>query len=361
MRLRTFTASSMPEALKQIKAALGDDAIILSSKEQSGGITVTAAIDEDAMEQKTSPLVKKPLAVQPAAPTRQDVTSHQLRFDVQNCLRFHGIPEHFLAKMTATLTEAATAHILARSRLNIADESKHFLKLALEHIAAQYFAFAKPISHAERIILVGTPGIGKTLTAAKLATAYALANTTPVVITTDTTRAGGVEQLKAFTDILGIDIILCETPRELQNELKNINKNTPVIVDTAGCNAYDESAMDELAALANLTGIEPVLVMASGMDSGEAIDIAEAFMQMPIHRMIATRTDSARRFGSMISVASAHKLALYLNSSSASVTEGLEPFSPAMLAQLLIAPMVQQPASKSPKQKPPLFHSTQTV
>ncbi len=360
MRLRTFTASSMPEALKQIKEALGDDAIILSSKEQAGGITVTAAIDEDAMEAKTSPLVKKPLATT-VTQTRQDITSHQLRFDVQNCLRFHGIPEHFLAKMTATLTEAATAHILARSRLNIADESKHFLKLALEHIASQVFTFAKPISHAERIMLVGTPGIGKTLTAAKLATAYAMSNTTPVVITTDTTRAGGVEQLKAFTDILGIDILICETPRELQNELKNTNKNTPVVVDTAGCNAYDESAMNELAALANLTGIEPILVIASGMDSGEAMDIAEAFMQMPIHRMIATRTDSARRFGSMISIASAHKLALYLNSSSASVTEGLEPFSAAMLAQILIVPMLQQPANKSQKQKPPLFHSTQTV
>jgi flagellar biosynthesis protein FlhF len=351
----------MPEALKQIKDALGDDAIILSSKEQAGGITVTAAIDEDAMEKKTSPLVKKPAVTQAATPSRQDITAHQLRFDVQNCLRFHGIPEHFLAKMTSTLTEAATAHILARSRLNIADESKHFLKLALEHIAAQYFAFAKPISHAERIMLVGTPGIGKTLAAAKMATAYALSHTTPVVISCDISRAGGVEQLKAFTDILGIDILLCESPRELQNELRNINKNTPVIVDTAGCNAYDEAAMDELTALASLTGIEPILVMASGMDSGEALDISEAFMQMPIHRMIATRTDSARRFGSMISVASAHKLALYLNSSSASVTEGLEPFSPAILAQLLIAPMLQQPTSKLEKPKAPLFHSTQTV
>lgn len=360
MRLRTFNAKTMPEALQLIKNELGDDAIILSSKEQAGGIQVIAAMDEDRKDGMMA-IAKQMPSAKPASPSRNDINAQQLRFDVQECLRFHAIPEFFIAKMLATLNDASTAHILARSRLAIADESHYFLQLALEHICAEYFAYNRNIVHAERIMLVGTPGIGKTLTAAKLATQYAMNHTSPTVITTDITRAGGVDQLKAFTDILGVEILLCENANQLRQELKRANKNTPVIVDTAGCNPYDDAAMAELAALANLAGIEPVLVMAAGLDSQEAIDMAETFLQLPIHRMIATRTDSTRRLGGIVSTAAAHKLALYLNSNSASVTEGLTPFSAAMLAGLLIAPVTKANSGKKAPTKQLVQSSIQTV
>lgn len=329
MRLRTFTARSMPEALKQIKAELGEDAVILSTKELASGIQVTAAMEPDA---PPAPRPAKPAA----AATRAAHTADQLRYDVQNVLRFHNIPELFIAKMSATLNEAAIAHILARGRMNIADESAYFLSLALEHICAHFFQYHKPVTHAERIMLVGTPGIGKTLTIAKLATQYALKSTLPVVITTDVMRAGGVEQLKTFTDILGVEIYVCKNARELSRELKHADKDTPVLVDTAGCNPYDADAIAELEALANLSGVEPVLVMPSGMDSQEAIDMSEIFMSLPISRLIATRTDSTRRLGGLISVASAHKLALYCLSGSASVTDTIKPCTAKILSELLL-------------------------
>src|SRR5690625_2729487 len=68
MRIKKFVANSMPEAMKQIKEQLGNDAIILNSKEikPSGilglfkrkKIEVTAILDED-IRTPTSPRVKK--------------------------------------------------------------------------------------------------------------------------------------------------------------------------------------------------------------------------------------------------------------------------------------------------------------
>ena len=46
MRLRTFTAKTMPEAMARVRDELGADAIILSTGCVAGGISVTAALDQ---------------------------------------------------------------------------------------------------------------------------------------------------------------------------------------------------------------------------------------------------------------------------------------------------------------------------
>src|SRR5688572_10662687 len=45
MRLRTFTAPSITEAMRQVRETLGEDAIILSTEQQGRSVTLTAAID----------------------------------------------------------------------------------------------------------------------------------------------------------------------------------------------------------------------------------------------------------------------------------------------------------------------------
>ena len=51
MRLKTFSAPSMTEALKIVKEHFGDEAIIVSSKkaDNGSGVCVTAAIDKDEL------------------------------------------------------------------------------------------------------------------------------------------------------------------------------------------------------------------------------------------------------------------------------------------------------------------------
>ena len=46
MLLRTFTAADMPAAMKMVREALGDEAIILTTENLKGkkGVTVTAAL-----------------------------------------------------------------------------------------------------------------------------------------------------------------------------------------------------------------------------------------------------------------------------------------------------------------------------
>src|SRR5881398_76433 len=48
MKVKRFTAPTMPEALRQVKATLGPEAVILETTEAAGQVTVTAAVDLDA-------------------------------------------------------------------------------------------------------------------------------------------------------------------------------------------------------------------------------------------------------------------------------------------------------------------------
>jgi flagellar biosynthesis protein FlhF len=336
MRLRTFTADSMPEALALVKAELGEDAIILSTEEKKDGVYITAAVDPDAME-TSSPAPKKPSTTNHQPSTRLPLQGDAIRYDIQHCLRFHNVPELFISKMSATLNDASIASILGQGRMNIANESKHFLKLALEQLCGKFFQFDTQMP--KRLMVVGAPGIGKTLAIAKLATRYALAKEKLLVITTDMQRAGGADQLQSFTDILGISLSVCADKKSLLATLKHAGKDAHVLIDTAGCNPYEEEDLAELASLAHASNAEIALVMPAGMDAQEAIDVTEAFMALPISQLIITRTDCTRRFGGLLAAAAAYKLPFSLASGSASVADPIAALTAKTLVQHLLKPL----------------------
>jgi flagellar biosynthesis protein FlhF len=334
MRLRTFTAESMTAALALVKADLGDDALILATEEKTEGVRITAAIDPDAAEETPRPKRKEEKSKQEGFHN-----TDQLRYDVQHCLRFHNLPEFFIAKMTAQLSDASIASILGKGRMNIANESRHFLKLALEDICGRYFSFAPLSQQPGKLMVVGAPGIGKTLAVAKLATRAVLAGQKAVVITTDVNRAGGAEQLKSFTDILNVPLSVCADKKSLAAELKLIGRDTHLFIDTAGCNPYLDSDISTLSGFADLPGVTTALVMQAGQDAQEAIDSAEAFNALPITRLIATRTDCTRRFGGLLAAAASHNLPFSMASDSSSVADTITELTAKTLVQYLLKPL----------------------
>lgn len=327
MKLRTFTAPDMPAAMDMVRDAMGDDAVIIASKEIINGkrsISVTAAVDGEQWPPKTRVTEKTP-------------GTEDLRFSLRNILRFHNVPELFIAKSLQKMSETELENIIALHR--IGNRQAHYLeRMALEKMAYASYNFS-PLaldSTPQRLMLIGTPGIGKTLTVAKMAAKMAMDKGPLAVCTTDNKRAGGIEQLKAFTDILGIELKLATTPEELRTILSNLPEDARILIDTAGCNPYHPAELSELKAYTRLNGIEPILVMPAGSDASEALDMAEIFATLPVKRFLVTQTDAARRFGSMLAVAAAQSLALCNMSHSASITEKLLPADPALLAQLLL-------------------------
>lgn len=291
MRLKLYRAPHMAEAMSRVRAELGEDALILSTRRVGEGVEITAALEPD--EAPPPPL---------AAPDPARLAA----------LDFHAVPAALNAALQRGEFDAALANTLPFGTLPLAPG-------------------------ASPLLIVGSPGAGKTLTVVRLATRLVMTGVTPMVITTDGHRAGATEQLAAFTKLLGISLTVACHPVTLGRALTRRQPAVPVLIDTPGCDPFDPAQRDELAGLAATAGAIVVLVLPGGMDPAEAADLAVAYASTGASLMVATRLDLARRLGGVLAAAAAGKLALTEAGVGPGAADGLIPLTPDWLAARLLA------------------------
>jgi flagellar biosynthesis protein FlhF len=287
MRLKLYRAPRMAQAMAQVRAELGDGALILATRHVGNGVEVTAALEPD---EPLSP------ALAPKDPA------------LLAALSFHGVP----ASLHGELQRAS-----------------------LECGLAKVFAFASLPLRQRPLLLAGPPGAGKTLTVARLATRLVMAGVKPLVITADGKRAGATEQLAAFTKLLGISLIVACHPVTVSRALLQREPGGPVLIDSPGCDVFDPAQIDEISALAACSDAAIVLVLAAGLDPAEAVDIARAYAAAGARLLVATRLDLARRLGGILAAASGG-LALSEAGVGPGAADGLLPITPAWLATRLL-------------------------
>jgi len=187
-----------------------------------------------------------------------------------------------------------------------------------------------------RIMLIGPPGSGKTIATAKLATQAAMDKDIIGIVSTDTRRAGGMEQLAAFARILELPMAEAKDADDLCKLLKRMGDDISVLIDTPGTNPFDDAEMGHLKLLIEAAAMETVLVMAAGGDAYESAEIAARFAAIGAKRLLVTRIDVSRRLGSILAAADAGGLILSEISMSANVAEGIDPIRPKTLARTIM-------------------------
>jgi flagellar biosynthesis protein FlhF len=152
--------------------------------------------------------------------------------------------------------------------------------------------------------------------------------------------------LAAFTRILEVELLTAKGADSLRRAVESINGMVDlVLVDSPGVNPFKQSDMEFLQELIESADVEPVLVMAAGGDPVEAGEMGEAFAQVGVSRLFASKLDTTRRLGAILVAAEVGGLALSDVSASPHVASGVAPISALSLAQLLI------PDTTPPEQK----------
>ncbi len=323
-----------------VRETLGDEAIIVATREEKGGpkggggVHVTAAVE--------------PHFELGRGGTRAAESKDWLQYDGED--EESAIAEEITeAMLRHSVPEDVMDNILSCATVVGLDSPGKALIAALEHL--YNFSPLPETAHDRALMLVGPPGGGKTLAVAKMAARGAMNGLNIGVITTDTVRAGGVEQLAGFTRLLGIDLQIAENHQDLQAVLDNMEGMDQVLIDTAGCNAFDRDDMRALAQMIGVGDVEPVLAMAGGGDADEAGEVARAFATVGVNRLVATRLDATRRLGGILSAAH-HGGMIFSNvSNSAKVAEGLAALSPKKLAYLLMPEAFRQQGASEAAQK----------
>ena len=337
MRLKSFYAKTMTEAMQMVRESLGEDAIIVATREENGGksVRVTAAIDENfrlapvAKQDSSRSLDEIAFELGRAAAERDDWLQYDdeqelessVNEAIMDALIKHGAPEDILDQVV---------NCAAMSDL---DEPNIAFIAALDTLYT--FTPLPQSAYSKALMFVGAPGAGKTLAVAKLAARGVMSGLKIAVITTDTVRAGGVEQLAAFTKLLKIELKTAKTPSELSGILSEISSSgnvDQILIDTQGLNPFKTEDMKLLARLAAAGNIEPILTLAAAGDAEESGEMARIFSALGARRFVATRLDIARRLGGLLSAAQHGGLSFSDASATAGVADGLDPLSPRRLA-----------------------------
>lgn len=299
MSPHTFSAASMAEAMERVRVALGPDAVIVSTgKGEAGGVEVVAA--------------------GPAAGDGREAETA-----VAAALDHHGVPATLAGELVRIAGGAGE------------DDPARALAAAL---AARLRFTAQPPTPGQTpgapLVLVGPPGAGRTVTAAKLASLCVLADAPVALLTTDTARAGGHAQLDHFARLLDCPLVALTAPEALAARLAE-QAGRACIVDTMGVNPFDAADLAGLDRLVRGAGCDVALVLPAGGDAREAAEIAAAFAAVGARWLIATRLDATRRLGGLLAAADGG-LALGRAGVSPYIAGGLGRLDPLLLARLLL-------------------------
>ena len=367
MRLKSFMAKSMREAMQKVRDELGEDAIIVTTRELSGGrVRITAAVEQqnrygidlpefELDENSTSkqqpaqttdtteedkpevypwrPAPQKPAPkdsgddflsqwLEETGETDDTENSADIIEKVTDAMLRHRFPTSVSEKIisTATLIEGRS------------------LRDTLAKAIATHFDFDPLPSgpYKKPIILVGPPGAGKTLNTAKLATRAVMNDLKPAVISTDIVRAGGLEMLSTFLDVLDLELQDADDPETLKQVIESNSDADQIIIDTGGLNPFDPHEMKYLAKLLKVADMEPILVLPAGGDAEESAEMAMTFEILGVKRIYPTRLDFARRLGGIMSAADRGKLSFAGASHTHRIPDGILDLTPQVLADLLI-------------------------
>lgn len=343
MIVKRFTGRTAEEALAMAKLELGEDAIILSSgkvrepwwKFWQNGFQVLVATDYSRRNgataaQEAAPTVLNP-EVQPVvqvgrapsptpyspmpAPTpvqdsRLDHVIEMLEGLGQRLERMAGQGDERLAELHQWLTRRgvgdAWAIKLSEAAARYREETPSTVAEAIRATLLDRLGPPAPIALAEpaTVLFVGPTGSGKTTTIAKLAAYCHLERQKSVLlISTDTFRVAAVEQLKTYSEIIGVPFQVALRPQDIPHILKDRRADV-VLIDTAGHSLNHALYMSEIRTIADLSKANDIhLVLPATMEAELMCDTALKFGEGLNPKICVTKLDEVRYPGAMLTAA----------------------------------------------------------
>lgn len=159
--------------------------------------------------------------------------------------------------------------------------------------------------------LVGATGVGKTTSTAKLAALCAAQHGPAAVglITLDTYRIGGHEQLRAYARMLGMVAHQAHDRAALQDLLGLLEGKKLVLIDTTGV-APRDPRKDEILDVLDLPGVQQLLAVNAGGQGDALDDVMQAFKARGSHQAILTKVDEAVKLGPSVDTLIRHQIQL---------------------------------------------------
>jgi flagellar biosynthesis protein FlhF len=324
MKVKKYEGATMRDAIAKVKAELGDQAVIISTREVrrgllGTGVEISAAIDDPVDAPAPAP-----------APRRHDTDVEKLLAPLRTELRS-------LRALVRTADNGKTTTEL-RSELFALRKLVEDLRATPAAQTVQAALIDTPLvrpSTGKTLMLVGPTGAGKTTTIAKLAANAALVENKSVrLVTLDNYRVGGIDQIRTFADLIGVPLVVAQSPAALAQILADDSYDL-TLIDTAGRSPRDSAALDELAkALAQLPAIEIHLVIPAAASATAIDELAQRYRALAPARLLFTKLDEVTQAPELATAPTRTRLSITWITTGQAVPEDIEQPTSARVLEL---------------------------
>lgn len=157
----------------------------------------------------------------------------------------------------------------------------------------------------QTVFFIGSTGVGKTTTIAKLTAQYVLEKKKKVVLfTSDTYRIAAIEQLKTYADILGVPIEIIYDEKDIPDLLEKWAHMDYIFIDTAGRSHKNKEQVEELWNLLNSVDEKQVfLVMNANTAAKDVMNIIDTYgRDSKDFELIITKLDETDEVGNILNI-----------------------------------------------------------
>jgi flagellar biosynthesis protein FlhF len=354
MNARRFFGANSREALREVKRELGAEAVIVSNRAVPGGVEIlalpatelapppsqaAAARTEREGGGRTAPHA-------PAADATGAILAelHSVRAALEAQIAMLAWNEG--ARRQPTRTQLAATLLAAGLSAHLARQLAERLPDGLGLEEAQQWARAVlaknlVVAAEDEIVtrggvyaLLGPTGVGKTTTTAKLA-ARCVARVGAerlALLTTDSYRIGGHEQLRIYARILGVPMHVVPDADDLRIALHEFRHKHLLLIDTVGAGQRDQMVAEQLRLLGPPQAVRRVLVLSAAAAAENLDDVVRAYGSDGLHGAIVTKVDEALSLGAVLDVLIRHRLAVHYIADGQRVPEDLHPAASERLA-----------------------------
>ncbi|AMP40251.1 flagellar biosynthesis protein FlhF [Ralstonia solanacearum] len=162
--------------------------------------------------------------------------------------------------------------------------------------------------------LMGPTGVGKTTTTAKLAARFVLRHgaSRVALLSTDSYRIGGHEQLRIYGKILGVTVHAVKDAQDLSLALGDLREKHVVLIDTIGMSQRDRAVSEQMAMLHAVGPSIKRLLLLNATSNGKTLDeVVSAYRDANLAGCILTKIDEAASVGHAMDVMIRHRLPLH--------------------------------------------------
>jgi flagellar biosynthesis protein FlhF len=367
MNIRRFVATDMREALTAIRADLGADAVMLSSRKLPEGVEVIAAVDYDdsllapetreatppdtgetELDDYATAAVRSGAARESApAPanvaTSDDSVAHEIK-DLRRLLetQLASLAWNDLNRQAPVraglLRELAKLGVDSTLAAQLADDvpadstSQEAMRIAVRRFGERLPLVNWDMAEDGGVFaIVGPTGVGKTTSIAKIAARFVLRHSVADLglVSTDTYRIGARQQLSNFARILRAPMHVAENAADLRRVLDGFARKKLVLIDTAGMSQRDVRLANQFSTL-QVEGhqVRTVLALSAGADRACLAEAVKVFKAVNPEALIVTKLDEAAVLGGVLSLAIGSQLPVAYLSDGQRVPEDLHRAAP---------------------------------